>query len=213
MPHHPQAHFLRDAGDRRAETAKSQGPQPDPPRAQPPLRAIQMPSPVPFSRFLFPPRVQPPQEVGCPTLAGCARRPEKPQVAISVAHQGSNASRSHLFHKAPSLCGRGLRQEGPRHPLGLAQPRLSTGSHHPKFKCAHTFTQLRRLAPLGPPARGDLLPGVPAPAPAPAPAAGAPPAPGRSGRTAPPNTCREDAESEESRADHGTRVFGAELRE
>ena len=53
VPHHPQAHLLRDAGDRRAETAKSQGPQPDPPRAQPPLRAIQMPSspPTPSPAF------------------------------------------------------------------------------------------------------------------------------------------------------------------
>lgn len=124
--------------------------------------------------------------------------------------RGSNASRSHLFHKAQSFCRRGLRQEGPCHPLGPAPPRISKGAHPPKNKCAHTFAQPRRLAPLWPPARGDLLPGLPASAPAPALAAGVHTAPGPSGRMAPQNTCCEDAESEESLAAHGTLVLDAE---
>lgn len=204
MPHHPQR--ANTEGRRRPETrpsprrARSHCLEPsrcDSPRLSRPSRGPTA------SRSLLP-----------DSDRVCSETPEASSRTQSVSPTwGSNASRSHLFHKAQSLCGRGLRQEGPCHPLRPARLRISTGLHHPKSKCAHTLTQLRSLVPLRPPACGDLLPRVPASAPAPALATGARTAPGPSGRTAPPNTCREDAESEESLADHGTLVCGANLRD
>lgn len=157
--------------------------------------------------FLIPPWVQPRREVWCPTLAGCARRPEKPQRRQARLQTRRAAT---CFTKPGVCCGGELRREEPCQPLGPPRHSISKNAHHPQTKCAHTFAQPERLASLFPTARGDLLPDPQASAPTPALASGPRPRPTPPPGTAPQNTCREDAESEEGLADHGTLVLGAE---
>lgn len=124
--------------------------------------------------------------------------------------QGVRTRRAATCSTKPGVCASaGYSREDPVvpsvwHTAGSPEVRV------PPSPSAHSPSRNPRLAPLGLFARGDLLPCLPAPAPTLALAVRTHTTPSPSARTAPQNTCCEDAENEESLADHGTLVLGAE---